>query len=175
MDVDPHLAATLTSSRAKNGTPKMTGAWTSNPKCSLLACPMLQMVGSEIYDLLRRAWTLERQRRLGEHRAAPGLQFLQAIPSVGDVRGRIVAADPVLAQRLNQADDPAPIELHAGANHEVIVGQSLAVLKTDRVLLRLEDPGGAANPTNADGDQAFFRTFGSRQRTTPAPTSVKAG
>src|SRR5580693_4898873 len=67
----------------------------------------LQMVGGEIDDLLRRAGAFERQRRLGEYRAAASLELLQAVPGVGDVQRGIVAADAILAERLRQARDLA--------------------------------------------------------------------
>ena len=78
--------------------------------------------------------------------------------------GGVIAAHAILAESLRQARDLAPVELHAGADHEIIIGQSIATLETNRVLLRLESLGGVANPTNADGDQTFFRTSRARQR-----------
>ena len=114
------------------------------------------MIGGEIDDFLRRARAFERQRRLGEHCAAAGLEFLQALPSVGDMGGRIVAAYAVLAQRLGEPGDLAPVELHAGADHEIVVGHGIAVVEIDRVLVRLEGLRGVANPADADGNQASF-------------------
>src|SRR5580704_15741678 len=122
------------------------------------------MVGGEIHDLLRRARALERQRRLGENRAAASVELLQAVPSVGDVQRGIVAADAILAERLRQSRYLAPVELHAGADHEKIIGQGIIVLETNRVLLRLKGLGGVTNPTDADGDQVFLRTSRARQR-----------
>src|SRR5580704_12391226 len=47
--------------------------------------PALQIVGSEINDLLRRARTLEGQRRLSEYRLASRLECLDALPSIPDM------------------------------------------------------------------------------------------
>ena len=109
------------------------------------------MVGSQIGDLLRRARTLEWQRRLREHRPVAGLQLLQTIPGVGDVRGGVIAAHAVFAEGLRQSRYLAPVELHAGADHKIIIGQSIAILETNRVLFRLEGLSGIVNPTDADG------------------------
>src|SRR5277367_5850148 len=122
------------------------------------------MVGGEIDDLLRRPRALEREGWLSEHRATAGLQFLQAIPGVCGVHGGIVAANAVLAEGLGKSCNLAPVELHARTDDEIIIGQSIAVLETNRILFRLEALGGIVNPTNADGDQAFFRTTRARQR-----------
>ena len=51
-----------------------------------------QIVDGQINDLLRRAGAFERQRRLGEYGLVTRLERLDAVPCVGDVLGRIVAA-----------------------------------------------------------------------------------
>jgi hypothetical protein len=49
-------------------------------------------------NFLRRARAFERQRRLREKHAATRLQSLDALPRIGRVQGRIVAAHAILAQ-----------------------------------------------------------------------------
>src|SRR5580658_5723235 len=96
------------------------------------------MVGSEIDDLLRRARTLERQRRLSEYRLASGLECLDALPSVADMIWRVVAAHALAAKRLGEAIDLGPIELHPGADHQIVIGDPIAGGQFDLVVRGLE-------------------------------------
>ena len=123
-----------------------------------------QAVGDQIDDLLRRTRTFERHRRLRAHHLVAGLELLHAVPSVARRLGRIVAAHPVASQRLAQARDLVPVELHAGADHQVIVSQRVAVPQVHRIAFRLEGLRRVADPCDARRHHARFRTMGFRQR-----------
>ena len=81
-----------------------------------------QSIGDQVDDLLRRAWALERHRRLRAHDFVAGLELLHAFPSVTGGGWGIIAAHAVAAERVGKARDLIPVELHAGADYQIIVG-----------------------------------------------------
>ena len=56
------------------------------------------------------------------------------------------------------------IEAHAGADHQIFVGERVAIVQADRIVLRLETLGRAADPDNAGRYDTRFRAMGFRQR-----------
>ena len=66
--------------------------------------------------------------------------------------------------RVSASGDLVPVELHAGADDEIVVGQGIAVVEVNRVLLGLKSLGRIANPLDADRYQAFFRAARAGQR-----------
>jgi len=123
-----------------------------------------QAIGDEINDLLRSAWTFERHWRLRAHHLVAGFERLHAVPGVARRFGGIVAAHPVAPERVAQARDLVPVELHAGADRQVIVSERVAVEQAHRVLFRLECLNGAADPGDAGRHHARFRTMSFCQR-----------
>ena len=123
-----------------------------------------QAVGNQVGDLLRSAGAFERQGRLRANDLVSGLELLHAFPGVVHACRRIIAAHAVGAERLGEADDLVPIEVHAGADHQIFVGERVAIVQADRILLRLETLGRAADPDNAGRYETRFRAMGFRQR-----------
>src|SRR5262249_48376696 len=99
---------------------------------------------------------------LCEHDAAAGLQLLHALPGVIDVGGGIVAAYSVLAECLGEPRDLVPVELEAGADHEIIVGHGVTVVEAHGVLIRFEALRGGANPANTNRKRAPLVRAGAR-------------
>ena len=75
--------------------------------------PALQIVGSEINDLLRRARTLERQRRLSEYRLASGLECLELAAGVDWVPTRDLPRELLIAA--NKGGGAEPMSEHVVA------------------------------------------------------------
>src|ERR1700730_18779162 len=72
------------------------------------------VIAGEIHRLLRCAGAFDWHGRLGEERrAAP--ELLHKLPGVGGEVEAIVGGNPILAQRLFEAGDSAPIQLEPGA------------------------------------------------------------
>src|SRR6202035_1249890 len=131
--------------------------------------PALQIVGSEINDLLRRARTLERQRRLSEYRLASGLECLDPLPSIPDMIWRIVAAHALTAKRLGEAIDLGPIELHPGADHQIVIGDRVAGGQFDLVVRGIELVRGGLDALDARRHQALGRPARAREIIDPGP------
>src|SRR6202007_2365561 len=131
--------------------------------------PALQMVGSEINDLLRRARTLEGQRGLSKYRLASGLESRDALPGVADMMRRIIAAHAITAKRLGEAIDLGPIELHAGADHQIVIGDPLAGGQFDLVGRGIEVARGGLDAFDARWHQAVGRPMRAPEIVEPGP------
>jgi hypothetical protein len=128
-----------------------------------------QMVGSEINDLLRRARTLEGKWRLSEYRLASGLECLDALPGVHDMIWRIVAAHALATECLGEAIDLGPIELHPGADHQIVICDPLAGGEFDPVVRGIETACCSLDAFDARWHQAVGRPVSASEIVDPGP------
>jgi hypothetical protein len=121
------------------------------------------------------AGTLDRHGRLAEDGAA-AMQLLHQVPGVGRQVVAVVAGDAVAAERFRQPFDAVPVELEAGAHHQLLVLDHPAAIEDDRVALGFEGRHRRLDPVHAARQHAGHRAGGGGRvedtRTHQRPTGL---
>lgn len=124
-----------------------------------------ERVGRKVQRFLRRARAFHCARGLGEDGIA-ALEFFDQLPRIRCKVVAVIAGDAMLAQGAFKSRNRVPVDLDAGRDHQVLVGDAAAVGEFDLVFVR-QQPGYAfgyvAHATRqhfADAAAGGFRTVG---------------
>ncbi|RML61921.1 hypothetical protein ALQ93_102605 [Pseudomonas syringae pv. pisi] len=133
------------------------------------------VIAGQVHGLLWRTGALDRHGRLGKQRAAL-LQVLHQLPGVGRQVIAIVGGHAIGPERFHQPVDSRPVQLQAGADHQLLITEQAAVGQRQRIVLRLEGRHRSLDPLHACGYQrghaACRRLRGEDPRTDHGPAGL---
>ena len=95
------------------------------------------VVARQVQRLLRRACALDRHGRLAKQ-GSPLLELLYQFPGVGRQVVAVVGGDAVAAQGLAEAINGRPIQLEAGADHQLFITDGAAAFEEDQLAQRVK-------------------------------------
>jgi len=126
-------------------------------------------VGGEVGDLLGGAGALDRPHRLGEQGGATPLEAGDVARGVDGGGQEVVAGDVGGRHRLLHAGDAAEVELDAGADDEVVVGDVGAVGQRDDLVVGVDVLGVGLDPRDVLGHHRGLRPRGGAARRDARP------
>ncbi|RMN37933.1 hypothetical protein ALQ60_102022 [Pseudomonas syringae pv. papulans] len=118
------------------------------------------VIAGQVHRLLWRTGALDRHGRLSEQRAAL-FQVLHQLPGVGRQVIAIVGGHAIGPERFHQPVDGRPVQLQAGADHQLLITEHAAVAQRQRIVLRLEGRYCSLDPLHAFWNQ---RSHAARRR-----------
>ncbi|RMQ63844.1 hypothetical protein ALQ01_103258 [Pseudomonas savastanoi pv. glycinea] len=110
------------------------------------------VVTRQVHGLLWRTGAFDRHGRLSKQRA-PLLQALHQLPGIGCQVIAIVGGHAVGTQRLDQPVDGRPVQLQAGAGHQLLIAKRTPVGERQGIVLRFEGRHRSLDPLHTFGNQ----------------------
>ncbi|MNN26832.1 hypothetical protein D3C81_1403500 [compost metagenome] len=119
------------------------------------------MVAGQVQRLLRRTGALDRHGRLSEQGAAL-LEVLHKLPGIGCQIVAVVRGNAIAPQGITEPVNGSPIELEAGADHQLFIADGATIFEHDQLAQRVEPLHARLDPAHATGNGRGHGARGAR-------------